>query len=57
MTESQKEESALETPKSPEQSENVIENKGRDQQSTTPDPSLSKEGNGPADGSQLMAQG
>ena len=56
-SENPKEENAAETPKSPEQSENVIENKGRDQQSTTPDPSLSKEGNGPADGSQLMAQG
>jgi hypothetical protein len=56
-TESPAEENATETPKSPEQSENVIENKGCGQQSTTPDPSLFKEGNGPAEDSQLMAQG
>jgi hypothetical protein len=46
QTDSPKVESGGETPKSPEQSENVIENKGRAQQSTTPHPSLSKEGNG-----------
>jgi len=58
-TESPKEENVDETSKSPEQSENVIENKGRAQQSTSPDPSLSKEGTGPTDGggSKLMAQG
>jgi hypothetical protein len=33
---------------SAEQSENVYENKGSAQKSTTPDPSLSKEGNYPA---------
>ncbi len=33
------------TPKSAEQSENVYENKGSAENSTTPDPSLSKEGN------------
>jgi hypothetical protein len=31
--------------KTPEQSENVYENKGMAQKSTTPGPSLSKEGN------------
>ena len=33
------------TRKLAEQSENVYENKGREQEPTTPDPSLSKEGN------------